>query len=729
MTSDDRTTSTPTRTGPGPRVLAAALVVALLAGAPGTAGADDAPTDADGLELEVLSGRPDMVTGGDALVRVTVPRDVGLSQVRVRAGDRDVTGVLEADRGDRVLTGVVTGLPEGVTMLTAEAPGRPEPADALRVTNHPITGPVFSGPQEQPFRCDTTRFTVPVIGGTLGEPLDDDCSIATRVDHFYRTTGDAYAPWPEGATSYPEDMATTTTSEGKEVPFVVRFEHGTVNRSIYEIAMLHDPLREPEPSATRRPVGWNGAAVFTLGLGCANGWYRQGQKTAGVTNPDQLGQGFAVMSSSLNVSTINCSDAIAAEAAMMVKERFVETYGPMTHTIGVGCSGGSYQAHQITDNYPGIFDGIVTSCSFPDVGFATGYFLTDAQLLVRYFRTADIAWTPEQRRAVTGFVTYATATNVAPKANRFQPDAYCAMVPTELRYRADTHPDGVRCGVFDHQVNVYGTDPETGFARRPHDNVGVQYGLAVLNDGTITPEQFLDLNDRVGGHDDDGRMAPERTEADLGAVATAYRTGRLTSGGGGLAEVPIIDHRTYTDDNPKGNIHLRYHTLSMRERLLKANGTLDNYVGLLYGREGGSNRPIIAHTLAQMDRWLTALERDTSDRPTMDKIADARPDTLVEGCWTREAERRFIPETLDRDPGSTCEQLYPSGSFPREVAGADIAADVVKCRLTAPSRDDYAVEWTDEQWARLTAIFPDGVCDWSRPGVEQQPLAGTWLHY
>ena len=31
--------------------------------------------------------------------------------------------------------------------------------------------------------------------------------------------------------------------------------------------------------------------------------------------------------------------------------------------------------------------------------------------------------------------------------------------------------------------------------------------------------------------------------------------------------------------------------------------------------------------------------------------------------------------------------------------------------------------------ARLRQIFPDGVCDWSRRGVEQQPLKDTWLTY
>ena len=46
-------------------------------------------------------------------------------------------------------------------------------------------------------------------------------------------------------------------------------------------------------------------------------------------------------------------------------------------------------------------------------------------------------------------------------------------------------------------MNIYGTD-ETGFARSPWDNVGVQYGLAAVKSGAITPEQFLDLNANVG---------------------------------------------------------------------------------------------------------------------------------------------------------------------------------------------------------------------------------------
>jgi len=53
----------------------------------------------------------------------------------------------------------------------------------------------------------------------------------------------------------------------------------------------------------------------------------------------------------------------------------------------------------------------------------------------------------------------------------------------------------------------------------------------------------------------------------------------------------------------------------------------------------------------------------------------------------------------------------------------------VKCRLKPIDPGDYAVEFTEEERARLRAVFPEGVCDWSRPGVEQQGLAGTWLRF
>jgi hypothetical protein len=124
-----------------------------------------------------------------------------------------------------------------------------------------------------------------------------------------------------------------------------------VNRAIYQTMVLHDPIAQPgTPDWRNPPSNWNGRLVYTFGGGCINGWYRQGSNTGGVVDDFRLRNGYAVASSSLNVFGNNCSDLTAAESMMMVKERFIEAYGPPAHTQGWGCSGGSYAQHQIADN-------------------------------------------------------------------------------------------------------------------------------------------------------------------------------------------------------------------------------------------------------------------------------------------------------------------------------------------------------------------------------------------
>lgn len=680
------------------------------------------------LEIEVVSSLPEFVTGGDALVEISVPPGVAPPSVRldVDGEPRDVD--LEWVGKRRVLVGLVDDLELGEQTITAT--GKHARAASVDVVNHPGEGPLFAGPHEEPFICQTQDFTLPVVGGNLGEPLDENCSTENRVDYFYRTDDGAYAPWPEGARRYPANLAYTTTADGRHVPFIVRMETGTANRGIYQHTVLHDRLREKDPSPTQRPKGWNGKAVYNLGGGCTGGWYRQGSSTGGVTDAWMLGQGYALISSSLNVFGQNCNDLLASETAAMTKEKFIEVYGREEFTIGFGCSGGSYQAHQTADNYPGIFDGIVVGCSFPEVGFGTVNFITDARLLNHYFQGSEVAWTDEQQRAVTGFANLATMPNVAHGAQRIDPTVFCpSVLPVEMRYHPTDNPGGARCDVYDHTVNVYGRDPDTGFALRPLDNEGIQYGLQALEDGVITPEQFLDLNEHVGGYDHDGKFRAERSEADMPAVEAAYRTGRLTNGSGGLASTPIIDYRAYTDDLPNGDIHVRYHTNSMRERLREANGGVVNHVSLLEdNRYGGlsTNSPLLRHAVTQMDTWLSQLDVGDDERPTLQEIGRARPDALVEGCMTRDEDPTFIAEVLDREPESECEQRYPSASFPREVAGESVQADVIKCQTREPRREDYGAEFTDGEWERLTTIFAGGVCDYSVPGHGQQPLDGVW---
>ena len=692
------------------------------------------------VSMSVLSSpSPDWVSGGDAALGVSTENAPAGSTVRLTLNGADVTAAFSLDPATGKLIGVVSGMKLGANTLDAEvqSPSQAKLAStSLKLTNYPKNGPMFSGPRETPFACETQNFTL-ADGSKLGAPIDTDCSIVTRVDYVYRTTetgGAAFKPLADRG-KLPADVASTTTNDNKSVPYVVRIETGTVNRAIYQTAIIHDPTREGAPGLTKHPAGWNGRLVYTFGGGCTGGWYRQGATTGGVLDDNILRQGYAMASSSLNVFGNNCQDLTAAESMAMVKERFIETYGQPRYTIGWGCSGGSYQQHQIADNYPGLLDGILPGCSFPEVGFATVYSITDQRLLGNYFNRAPAGqFTDEQKTAVAGILSIKTmyTSTVYQGALRIAPDVFCpAVLPIELRYNASTNPGGARCDIYDHTVNVFGRDPATGFARRPIDNVGVQYGLAALNAGTISVDEFLAINSAVGGYDNDGNFQGARTVADLTATRQAYQTGRLTSGGGGLKDIPIIDYRAYSDDNPIGDIHLRYHSFSIRERLVKANGDADNQVMLAEDFRYGyysSDSPMLLDALKQMDGWLANIAADTGGGSAHAKVVRNKPATLQESCNTRDQAPTRIVEKQQRTSGQ-CAAIYPAPPSPRVTAGAGIAADVVKCQLKPVTMTDYSVPFGPTQQASLQSTFPSGVCDWSKPGVEQQGLRGTWLSF
>ena len=304
--------------------------------------------------IEVLSGRPDMIAGGDSLIQIRVKKKekkISLNDVIVRLNGADITAQFLADDSARTLTGLVTGLQPGENRLTVDSDrkgkGRGDRGDAdATLVNHPIEGPIFSGPHEQPYACATQQFNLPAGLGNLGAPLDTNCSVNRRVDYIYRTTANAFAQWPAGATTYPANMASTTTTLGKTVPYIIRIETGTINRAIYQITILHDLLKEPAPSWNSQPGNWNKRLIYTFGGGCIGGWYRQGSSTGGVTDNFMLSNGYALASSSLNVFGNNCNDLTASETMMMVKERFIEAYGVPAHTQGWGCSGGSSPAYE-----------------------------------------------------------------------------------------------------------------------------------------------------------------------------------------------------------------------------------------------------------------------------------------------------------------------------------------------------------------------------------------------
>ena len=515
-----------------------------------------------------------------------------------------------------------------------------------------------------------------------------------------------------------------------------------MNRAIYEIAMLHDPA-QPQPDPWTRPAGWNGKLVYTHGGGCREGWYRQGDQTGGVLREGLLAMGYALTSSSLNVFGQNCNDLLASETHIMVKERFVEAYGEPVYTIATGASGGSYQSHQTADNYPGVFDGIIVSSSFPDVTSATIFTLADARLLHHYFvDVAPEAFTPEQQLAISGFGQWGSIPNLSRGAARIDPlyeegiaaedqGGEVALPELESQRLTPSNPDGLRATVYEHTRNVYGSDPVTGKARRPLDNRGVQYGLDVLNRGEISKAQFIALNRDIGGFDSDMNHVPERHAADPEATRLAFASGRILFGGAGLATTPVIDYRSYTDDRPDGDIHMIVHQFTTRARLEAANGHADNHVMTVGGQWGFTKeQPDLGTLFHEMDRWLMGLQSVTAEADRADAVVASRPASLVDACWdNREGGHVRIEEQQSYSGTGVCQELYRAYPTPRQVAGAPLRNDVVSCQLKPLDAADYTVSFTEAEMATLREIFPEGVCDWTKADAHSSGHSGTWLSF
>ena len=663
--------------------------------------------DAQGaLTITALSSRADLVTGGDALLQIA-PADGGA--VTVTVNGQDVSSVFRVDGGR--LIGLVENLRVGKNSVAAKRGGR---TARLELTNHPITGPVLSGEHLTPFACHTEQ-------SGLGAPLDENCSAATKIDYFYRSnaTPAAFKPLTSAA-ERPHDLAETTTNEGKKVPYIVRVESGTINRAIYRIAVLES--------------GWNRRLVYSFGGGCGTN-YNQGTNQATAALLDvALSRGFAHATSTQNVMQQHCNDHLSGEALMMIKEHFIEKYGVPEWTMGYGGSGGAIQQLLISQNFPGLLDGILPSLTYPD-SVSTRAGVTDCRLLMNFYKTNPATWTQEKQTAVEGYTPGTCRAwdrsfiDIIVAAN-----ARGCGIPADLVYDPVKNPTGARCTMWDTNVATFGRDPSTGFARRSLDNVGVQYGLEALNKGAISTHDFLDLNEKIGGYDNNGVPRAERTVADPEAVRLAYAAGRLNSGGGGLGAIPILHYRSYND--PLGDIHDRFRDFTMRERLRNANGRVDNQVLWVYPNTSKNTAETVMATAGlaarvtglavdTMTAWLNALKKDTSSAPIAEKIRRAKPATAVDGCWDSQGNRIDEPATFDGQ--GRCNELYANHKNPRLIAGAPLTDDVLTCRLKPIAARDYHVTFTPDEMKRLQSIFPGGVCDYSRPGSNQAPLAGTYL--
>ena len=594
-----------------------------------------------------------------------------------------------------------------------------------------------------------------------------DCSLPTRAAYFYKRVGtDAFFPLAAANGDIEKIVV-----GGRETDFVVRIETGTINRYIYAIAALrgaNETLEQPDGSH------WNGRLIYQFRGGIGIG-RRQGRVTAARVagrRAKDLARGYAVAYSSGNQTSNHYDPLLAEDTALRVKRQFIALYGEPLYTVGVGGSGGAIQQYLIAQNNPDLLDALVPQYSYPDMVTQTTYGL-DCELMEYYFDVTDVdneRWRDWSNRSlVEGFNANAESVNIFARvyalvklANFRLPtwssgltecvNAWRGAAPNvnNPRYVHFGHRfnddiiDAVHWSYWDNLKRVFGTD-RFGHARRTFDNVGVQYGLAALREGRLSTEEFLDLNARIGSWKHPRDMQPERywrqpgarsalantspwshhnmqlgepgrpaprNEGDLRAIEAAYLGGQVFMGD---IDLPVIDLRHYLD--PELDMHHAVASFSARKRMLRANGHAENQ--LIWMTRKPHEPTALAFDV--IDRWLANIRR-FPDR----SVADNRPLEAVDTCFDASGEMIAAGDGVwdgewNGKPPGKCLRTYPSFSTSRMVAGEDIAGDTLKCVLQSIDQAVAAGIYGDTDMrphrARLAEIFPDGVCDYARPGV------------
>ena len=285
----------------------------------------------------------------------------------------------------------------------------------------------------------------------------------------------------------------------------------------------------------------------------------------------------------------------------------------------------------------------------------------------------------------------------------------------------------------------FGTD-ESGRAPIPWSNEGVQYGLKALRDKKINPQQFLDLNSKIGSWKPQSEMEEEhiwlpfgrkmpfwlslwgnqnitnitdgvasRHAGSIKAMQAAYRTGQVFIG---KISLPIIDVRHYLEEDL--DMHHVSASFYSRLRIIERRGHSDNHV--IWISDRNYNPAVLA--FKQMDEWLLKL----NSNPEITVIA-AKPKRLSDSCFSASGEVLFQGKNTwdglwNSKKDGACQKIFPMYSTSRIQAGGSWSGDMFKCKTIsvdqAINQDIYGSVNIRSYQQQLEKIFPQGVCDYSQ---------------
>jgi hypothetical protein len=703
-------------------------------------------------EIRVLSNRADLISGGGALVEIIWGGAAHSKVARIELNGVDVKSAFAIRPNGRFM-GLLTGLKDGDNLLTVRVGGA---GRQITITDHPIGGPVFSGGEQlAPWICARTAVTPVTVtaprdstlsgtantraSGLSTDPFDDQCNTATDFLYYYRpadrttctlgiTGGNpCFVQYDPANRPADDQIADFTNDRGDTVKSLIRIERGTINRSLYSLVTYYDPAQPSAPWAPQK--GWNGKVMWKMGASTSANRFES------AANPNfdanALSRGFMIATSTHTQHSQNNNELLAAETIMMVREHIIETYGEIRYTMSDGGSGGSMMQTTPASVMPGLLNGLITTVSYPDA-VSTWIETKDCGLLNNYYNTPQGSpLSTAQRATVNGHLTSGYCTTwVNSFLGQFLPTNTnnCGFgFPASIVYDPTLRPNGVRCdtdgGPQEPQWGTFVDADGNTKTMLPYDNVGVQYGLRALQEGVISPEEFVSLNEGVGNFNNDRvwsggstsnpTIPAPRGVAQTDVLPTIYKSGILADGKQ-LAKVAQIDVRAHSN-NP--DIHMPWRSWSTRDRLDRANGHHDNQVIRLHFGSAGSATSLAFDT---MDRWLAAVESDTSETALEQKIVNNKPADYGDACFNSATG----PDVGFESP----ECLIKNTRSPRIVAGGPQAENIFKCQLKPTNFSDLDYNgaiFDGGQQARLMAVFPDGVCDWTLPGVAQTHAQAT----
>lgn len=647
-------------------------------GSPSTASIQGAGADVG--QVLVLSNRSDLLSEGNALIEVTTVDPSNLNGATVFLNTEDVTEQFAVRENGRFMA-KLSGMQLGEnTLRVLLADGKELVAE---LTNHPNGGPIFSGPQIGPYTCQAdaldavqcsqeASFEFKYMPAERIQPTLAGAELSPDSQQL----GSALQPYdPENPPSA-DAIRMVTTQTGEQVPFIVRIERGYQNRNQYQIMSLFQPGMDwdafnPQPQWNRKLLIHHGGNVGTSfgpsspPNGDISGTAPEGfEFVLGDSITVALSQGFMTLSTTWSNLGRNANLVTSAESLVMAKEHIIENYGELQYTIGTGCSGGAIAQQHVANAYPGIYQGIIVQCSYPDV-WTTATQFADYNLL-----NTTLGYTPDQNflnlqdKFAAGpavlaetpipFVQWPLLYGhlpVNPLASdlAFFPRAYpnqadCRGLGDGIEQYSKENPTGVRCGIFDYMINQFGLREEAvwtemekaagrGFTGIPFDNTGVQYGLRSLQQGLLTEDQFVAINRDIGGFNIDVERVPERTKADLPALEYAYRSGGINTAEN-LKTTPMIDLR----GADPGAAHDAFHSWQIRARMDEAYGHHDNQV-IWFGQVVlAGDSTYSTEALYVMDRWLSAIASDDDTATSLEeKVRNNKPTEARDRCLSAQS--------------------------------------------------------------------------------------------